>query len=177
MIGLWGPAGVGKDTIFKHLEPHGWVRVSYGDTLRRTMVDVLKVIGLDLDPFDDAVKREYRDLYVAVAESAKKLDPYHWVNRSTIWAPAGGLACVTDVRDVPDVVGVLRHGGLVIQLERPLVGPANETERRTFAAIETFARDNGVRIPCVLNTPGDPEHAALKVMELADQFFAQKKAA
>lgn len=165
ILGLWGYARTGKDTVCKTL---GWPRASMGDCVRSDLQPLFADLPLYIDQLD--VHREaVRPVQVAYAEFKRAIDGEYWMNRVVI-PPGMDKVCFTDCRSLGDVAPIWRKRGLVVYLERPGVGPRNDTERTSFRAIWKFVAEQGLQVPIVMND-GTPEDAAKKVLGLLQQHY------
>lgn len=156
IIGFCGYSRCGKDTATQLLLKSNKIslikeRFAFADALR-SMADTLNV-------FFPEVGMRYKDLIAHYGyETAKQKFPcvrHHLVAlghgarkciKSSIWIDAveekiqhskAEIAIISDVRYVNEVEFILRNQGLVIYLERPNVGPANDTEAQSIKEILT----------------------------------------
>jgi hypothetical protein len=173
LIGLWGPAGVGKDTICKQLK---WPRAAFADKLKQDLAPLLSILGLDMSVYED--KEMSRDLLVAWGALCRKVDPAVWIKRITLpvnitypYKPQvqENRCCITDVRYINECKAIWERGGIVFDVYREGFFPKNEEERRSFAEIRDYAREKDVYIPVICND-GATDQAARAV-----EFVIQQK--
>lgn len=139
LIGLTGAAGVGKDTVADWLvEHHGFEKKSFAEPLKRTLLAMNPVIGIDvlrpglmlhlqdaLDRYgEDGVKKVYplyrRYLQRLGTEGIRAIDPDFWVNAALKDLDTqNGKYVFTDVRfpNEADVIGSAR--GVLWQVDGP----------------------------------------------------------
>jgi hypothetical protein len=153
LIGLLGPARVGKDTVCKAL---GIPRIAFADRLKADIKPLLDGLNLDLSKIED--KTLARPLMVEYGRLARAVDPDHWVKRIVPPGGFGEMVCVTDVRYLNEVNFIRKLGGEVFRLYRKGISPANDEERRSLnhiavaegvfeispiVTIDNSAEDNG----------------------------------
>lgn len=151
IVGLWGPAGVGKDTVADVL---GFPKASFAATLKSDLAPIFERLGIDISVREQ--KERVRPLMIALGATARSIEPAHWIRRVTI--PEAPAVSFTDVRYFNEILAVLFRGGVVYELVRPGFEPANDEERRSFAEIREKVKELGVSIPVVQNTT--PQEAA-----------------
>lgn len=140
-LGLCAFAECGKDEAARGLLDHGWNRIGFADALKRDATEALAAIGVDVDLFGDPVaKKIWRPFLVALGACMRKIQPDHWIRRAIITLANKRLGyqdnvVVTDVRYVNEAEWILRGQGHLVYIERPGVGPANDEERDSIAAI------------------------------------------
>ncbi len=114
-------------------------------------------------------KRVGRTLLVEYGRLGRAVDPDYWIKRLLL-PPA--RACITDVRYANECQWIWSKGGIVFEIVRPGVGPANAEEERSFAEIRQYAQAHGIDIPQVCNdVDGHPEVAAIEVQDRAAMHF------
>lgn len=152
IIGLAGFAGSGKDEAAKALVGLGYRRIAFADVLRE--------MALAIDPFVFERAEGDGDIYIFRRLSAV-IQNYGWddaknefpdVRRllqrlgteagrdilgENIWVDTAlgrettDKLVVTDVRFPNEVEGVRKRGGIVVQIQRPGVGPRNDHASET----------------------------------------------
>lgn len=166
VVGLWGAATVGKDTIQKHL---GMPRAAFADALKEDLAPVFKQLGLDVGNPDH--KKIGRNLLVEYGRLGRIVDADYWIKR--LFLPPSA-AVITDVRYINEMKWIWAKGGIVFEIIRPGVGPANAEEARSFAEIRDYAKANGIAIPQIHNdVEGQPEIAAVEVAHRVAAHFGQ----
>lgn len=157
IIGLAGPARVGKDTLAKVLTDAGFRRVAFADALKsdilRMLIHAYQKLNLDYSErptwgwfSDPARKEQMRPLMVEYGRSMRSIDPLYWIKRAQydyMTDVTQGVVCnryvITDVRYRNEADWIRRCGGIVVLLERDGVRPANEEETRSLAEVEADA--------------------------------------
>lgn len=147
LVALSGYARTGKDTVAQILvDNHGFTRVAFADKLREALYAFNPIVRVN---DDDSVNFMYLQTLVDEVgwEEAKKFSPdvreYQQrlgteVGRDVlgrdVWviAALGGLDysqgqryVVTDCRFPNEADYIWTHGGILVRVERPGVGPAN----------------------------------------------------
>jgi hypothetical protein len=159
VIGLWGPAGVGKDATADAL---GWPKASFASRLKSILRPVFDAAGVDINNREQ--KEKVRPIMVATGSCLRSIDPFYWIKNVEL--PAGKRAVICDVRYLNEIQYVWSRGGTVYEIVRPGFEPANEEERRSFGEIRQMMTNLGVSIPQIVNTT--PQAAAEAI--LADLF-------
>lgn len=162
IIGLAGYAKTGKDTIFGALRGE-FERVAFADPLKaKTFAAFPQLQSL--------AKEVVRPLLVDVGASYRAWDADYWIDQGRLSVaklraslPKASI-CITDVRYVNEVNWIQNElGGVVYRVRRIVddveIGPANEEERRSFAAIDSAYPD----LPVVWNN-WSPRAAGLQVL-------------
>src|SRR5579863_4559738 len=107
VIALWGPAGVGKDTVCAAL---GWPKASFAEVLKSRLRPMLKdLVNIDIDVRED--KERVRPILGQCAETLRAIDPNVAIKK--IEFPPGHCACITDLRCWNEVHKVWGLGGVV----------------------------------------------------------------
>lgn len=154
IIGLTGPAKVGKDTMAVVLTGARWRRVAFADSLKSDALKALthmfdkSQLGYEHRPtwawFSDPERKEMvRPFLVAFGAGARRLiDPLYWIKRaerdymSDIDRPSGFRYVISDVRYQNEVDWIRKHNGVVIGIKRDGFDPVNEEEARSLGEIE-----------------------------------------
>jgi hypothetical protein len=131
LIGLIGYARSGKNTVAETMVAQGWKAIAFAD--------VLKIYAANYNP-------ELVDLVSRVGWGAAKRDPrvrpylQHLGDALRAWDPKvftrtvfdvidtslkPSPVVITDVRLIREADAVVDHGGLLVRVTRPGVGPAN----------------------------------------------------
>lgn len=165
IIGLAGYARSGKDTAAEALVAAGWKRVAFADTLREFLYRLNPLVTWLKEPgmFYPAVLVEDRRLQDVIDEYG--WDGYkqtYWGDEirqllqrlgtecgrelisDTIWIDAAlgksefDNVCITDCRFPNEAQAIKDRGGIVVRIERPGVGPANDHPSEHALADWTF---------------------------------------
>jgi hypothetical protein len=127
IIGLAGYARVGKSTIARAVAELTDAQVaSFAGELKRR-VDALFL--------PDTPKELKRDTYVAYGKAMRAIDPMYWVEALAENMPAHANVIIDDVRYSNEINWIRNMGGVVIRIDRPGIGPANDEEATSFAAM------------------------------------------
>lgn len=119
LVALTGYAGAGKDALGKILvENHGFVRVAFADAIKR------HALALGWDGQKDERGRKF--LQTLGTEVVRAYNPNFWVETAMKEAVQHECVVITDCRFCNEVEAVKTNGGVVVRVERPGVGPANE---------------------------------------------------
>lgn len=156
IVGLWGPAGVGKDTVADCL---GWPKASFAAALKESCRPKFEKLGLDITKRED--KEKGRHILVDEGAGKRKVDPLYWVKR--LKRPDYPKFTIADVRYLNEINYVTIQGGVVYELVRPGFEPANAEENRSFKEIRDYCRDMGITIPVIHNST--PQLAANLIRE------------
>lgn len=127
IVGLSGYARSGKDTVGGFLVESGFVRIAFADKLKKLVTTFWPGI---LDPHDGDWERAKADpairvLLQTVGQGARD------VLSDNVWVDAALGGClpedvvVTDLRYPNEARRIKDLGGLIVRIERPGIGPAN----------------------------------------------------
>jgi len=164
IIGLCGPARVGKDTLAGVLVDLEWRRVAFADALKsdvlRMLIQAYQRLGLPYAhrptySWLNAPERKevLRPLLVEYGRAMRSIDPLYWVNRAErdymtdVDSPGGHYYVVTDVRYDNECTWIRRNGGVTVGLTRTGYGPANEEEHVSLGRVNpdfTFCNEGQV---------------------------------
>ena len=127
IIGLCGYSKVGKDTLCERLQ--NYERHAFADVLKQQVTVMLKQVGIEADLWGEG-KEQWRDMLVFWGRKMRSLDIDYWVKQlyMRIAPTEDRRICITDVRYPSEVRWIQKQGGLVIGIDRPGFGPANEEE-------------------------------------------------
>jgi hypothetical protein len=127
IVGLTGYSKVGKDTLCEMLQ--NYERHAFADALKSQITSMLKHIGIAADVWGED-KEDWRDMLVFWGRKMRSRDRDYWVKQlyMRMGPDADKRVCITDVRYVNEVRWIQKQGGLVIGIDRPGFGPANEEE-------------------------------------------------
>lgn len=155
VIGLMGYAGVGKDAIAAAL---GFPTASFAKALKEDLAPLLRMANVNLSNREH--KEKVRPLLVEYGRTMRRLEPGYWVRRIQI--PKAPIVVITDLRYWNEAELVLDMGGIVVNVVRPGVGPANEEEGDSIArVISNITRE---RIPqYILSNRGTVAEAAASI--------------
>jgi hypothetical protein len=162
IIGLCGYSKVGKDTLCEQLQ--NYERHAFADVLKQQVTVMLKQVGIEADLWGED-KERWRDMLVFWGRKMRSRDRDYWVKQlyMRIAPTEDKRICITDVRYPSEVRWIQKQGGLVIGIERPGYGPANEEEGMSIREI----RIQHSEIPWIVNdgTPRDMEVAARTIIK------------
>lgn len=177
ILGLTGPAGVGKDTAAEHLvRAHGFHRFAFADPLREMLFALLEQAGIDYAWVTEPhlKERPIPGLGVSYRQLAQTLGT-EWGRQqlgADFWLRVAGLSLglssavlgahhpihdrivIPDVRFPDEAAWIQRLGGAVIRIERPTMPVREHISEQLLTCFQPWAT--------VLNTGTVPElHAAL----------------
>lgn len=162
ILGICGYSKVGKDTLCEMLQ--NYERHAFADVLKQQVTTMLKQIGIEADLWGED-KEDWRDMLVFWGRKMRSRDRDYWVKQlyRRIGPDDDKRVCITDVRYVNEVRWIQKQGGLIIGIERPGYGPANEEEGMSIREI----RIQHSEIPWIVNdgTPRDMEVAARNIIK------------
>ena len=162
IIGIAGYSKVGKDTLCERLQ--NYERHAFADVLKQQVTTMLKQVGIEVDLWGED-KEKWRDMLVFWGRKMRSIDIDYWVKQ--LYMRTGQdtekRICITDVRYPNEVRWIKSKGGIVIGLERPGYGPANEEEAISLREVRIQHSD----IPWIVNdrTPRDMEVAARDIIK------------
>lgn len=165
LIGLTGYAGAGKDTAADYLvKNHGFERVAFADKLKALVYEQnpdvagqpLRV-AVDSEGWD-AAKRSYpavRELLQRTGQAHREVfGEDFWIDQvlpktkprfpAVVFGELGGRpggTVVTDVRYANEAARIRALGGIVVRIERPGVGPANDHVTEQPLEADTVVRN------------------------------------
>lgn len=149
VIGLLGPAGVGKDSVCAAL---GWPKAEMVRWFKDALQPLFDKVGIDINTRDD--KERVRPFLVAGAKCFRAIDENVSVRNRTV--PDGQRAAFVDVRYLNEVLAISAMGGVIYYLWRDGIEPANDEERRSFAEIAAWEKSTGIRLHRIHNsTPAE----------------------
>ncbi len=157
-IGLTGYARSGKDTVASILQLYGFVKVSMGDLIKASADPVLReYLGISAFTQDPAEKEIIRQFLV-----------WHGYHRYDYFFDKLKEACRghshlvnTRVFDIREAEWWVSEGGVIIEVRRPGITPAEPAEERNLKRLW----DRGL-IYGVINNDSDLETLASKVSAL-----------
>lgn len=133
VVGISGFARVGKDTAADWLvRNHGFTRVAFADALRSVLYDMDPLVRkfVDLFGWEEAklaprlrVRTKLQDLGKAVRDH---VDPDAWIDAGFAKMRTGCRYVLSDVRYPNEAVAIRARDGVVLRIERPGIGPAND---------------------------------------------------
>lgn len=175
VIGLWGVARAGKDTLCEVL---GWPRAAFADELKADLdVFVRNHVTDEISQGMDAarIKEILRPLYVAGGAQGRALKDSVWIDR--LFLPPG-MVCITDVRYLNECKWVWDKGGIVFEVLRPGFEPANDEERRSFNEIRAYLEANPhLNVPRIFNDwQGSPQQMAAQARYYIENHFRRRAA-
>lgn len=193
LIGLTGPAGVGKTTLANELvKDYGWSRIGFGngikaatrglldylsnsrsqpDLMERIVVGELKDTRLDL-----LYNLTSRDIQIAIGEGIRKIDPYFWVKSAMREAETqlryGQCVVFDDIRKNVEAHAIRDAGGIIIKLSRygwKYNGVGGNTPDISEEIIEDFEFTSGKPRDQYLN--GDANELIAMVMKHREEHY------
>ena len=141
IIGFAGYARVGKDTcadFVKEMFPEEYSRSSFANRLKYECSLMLSMV---MDDFPDLRltedKIKYRDFLVFWGKYRRKMQSDYWIKNleDEKSNPVSTKTIISDVRYPNEVQWIWKQGGIVILVERPGIGPANEEEGQSIQTI------------------------------------------
>jgi hypothetical protein len=179
VIGLTGPAGVGKSTVAQavpRLDAIGpvWL-ISFGLPMKAMLAGFYATAGLTPEQIDQRLHgpaKELRDPLLGEGTPRRALQTLgtewgrdlispalwvgHWQARARLALDASALVIADDLRFENEALAVRALGGIVVEVER-------EGVSRSGAHVS----ESGVSPDAVLLNDGAPEAAACRLMEMA----------
>lgn len=138
LIGLVGYAQSGKDEVAKCLvADHGFRRVAFADPLKAVATSV----GWSGNK-DKEGRKFLQNLGVAVREH---VDPDAWLSRALRDIDkSNDPVVVTDCRFLNEIDAIRNRGGIIVRVNRPGIGPANDhvSEREWATTLPDGVIDN-----------------------------------
>lgn len=162
VIGLHGHAGVGKSLAAAYLqEAHGYTLLKFAGPLKH----MARAIGLSHDHIEGPLKelptplldgkspREFMQL-LGTEFGRHHLGEDFWVNRAMDNVhrilDVGGRVVLDDVRFLNEASAVHDIGGVVIEIERPGVGPVNSHSSDNIAVpSDVFILNGGSKLDLI----------------------------
>ncbi len=141
LIGLTGFARSGKDTFFLRAADylkssgHKATRFAFADVLKKECDSLLKAhTGISAFTSIPSEKELIRPLLVTYGtDIRRKLNPNCWINEIkndvSKKLKEGDYVFITDVRFANEARWIQSQGGLIFNIEREGIGPANKEER------------------------------------------------
>lgn len=132
LVGLSGFAGVGKDTLAQALEPYGFERVAFADKVKQMALRLDPELagrvaaGADLETLKRSslgVRAWLQAIGMVVREV---LHEDAWVDAVLGSLDPRGRYVISDVRFRNEAARIRSSGGLLVRVERPGFGPAND---------------------------------------------------
>lgn len=179
LVGLTGFAGSGKDTAAAGLVAAGWTRQAFADPVR--------AMALAIDPWIFMGARNLRLSFLVGNfgwdEMKRHADVRQFLQRlgtdavrahlgEDAWVRAFDRArnrsvdtVATDVRFPNEALHIRRHGGIVIRIDRPGVGPVNGHASENIGAFEVDAT--------VVND-GTPEELQARVVGIVEAHYRER---
>lgn len=150
LIALTGYAGSGKSTVAKHLvEAHGFTLVKFAGPLKSMM----RCLGLGDREIEGDLKEKPHPVLcgetprhamqtIGTQWGRQLIGPDLWVNvavESTLAVLSrGGSVVIDDCRFENEAGAIRHHGGEIIQIRRPGVGPVNAHPSENLPANPDF---------------------------------------
>ncbi len=159
LIGLWGYAGAGKDTAAEALVADGWTRAAFAGPVYTALLALdpkvadhgWRVSDVVHEQGWDSAKRSYpevrRLLQRMGTEAGRRVHGENvWIDALFRTVDPGQRVVITDVRFENEAKAIYVRGGLVVEIFRPGVGPANghaSEVRLPDGAIDRTIRNDG----------------------------------
>ncbi len=140
IIGLIGAAGAGKDTVAGFLATHGYIQVSFADTLKRYIG--MEIFGLtkeqvfgskeSKETIDKKYGRTPREILQLAGVSMRDIYPDVWVDLALRQMRSYGsysddmYFVVSDVRFLNEVEALRRHGAEIWRINKEGSGATGE---------------------------------------------------
>lgn len=190
IVGLMGFARVGKDTAAlafttpqEQGKPEEGIRVALADRLKMVAVEALSHL-FPRKEIEDMLrspegKAKLRPFLVSIGATARAIQPDVWIQQADREVQAiqhdilNRFPIITDIRYANEAKWLLgQPNPLLIYLDRPGYGPANDEEQRSFD--EIFACDEiwKSKDMIILRNDGDIEKLHMRVR----QVVAEKQA-
>lgn len=184
IVGLCGYARSGKDTAALGLVSRGWKRAAFADALKKDVFTALAKSYSEEHPWavapelpserwlkDPERKEGLRPLLVEYGRAMRKISSGHWIARLDKALNPRGDYVITDVRYFNEVKWVRDNGGVVVLVDRPGVGPANDEEERSFVEIWDRQFECGASGIRFVDNRGTPEELQESVARMALGFY------
>jgi hypothetical protein len=138
VIGLAGPAGVGKDTLGDLVASRiQGQKLKFTDVIKRETRDYcLAEFGIDSFTENREEKAVIRPVLVRAGELRRRQDPNYLIKRAVEQVVAGGAFVFADVRYEHEAKAIRELGGVVVALARDGVDYADSEERRTLPQVQ-----------------------------------------
>lgn len=168
ILALCGFSRVGKNAAADCLE--NYQQFSFAEVLKQEVTKMLASVGIKADVYKED-KEAWRDMLVFWGRKRRSLDRDYWVKQVAMRIAAKPYvrAVITDLRYVNEARWVKSKGGLVIGIERPGFGPANEEEGMSIREIRIQHSD----IHWLVND-GTPGQLATSIRSAVKQFCSNK---
>jgi hypothetical protein len=165
LLGLTGPAGVGKDTVAQFLAGYGFVSYAFAKPLK----EALSVLDINEPDTREAKEQlipnrpySYRTAAQRLGtEFARAIDPDFWLKLAASRTCGNYNTVVTDVRFENEATWVRKQGGLLVHI----IG-----RRTTVNGINAkHSSENGVHLlssDVILDNSGDKIHLLNNVKQL-----------
>lgn len=133
LLGLLGYGTSGKDAVGSILvRDHGFTRLAFADPLKDIARDLYGWNGAK----DDAGRRLLQSVGM---EYRERMGADYWLRRVFEQYDPSVPTVITDVRLPNEIDAIRERGGLLLRIDRPGVGPANE--HITESAWRAYAPD------------------------------------
>lgn len=134
MIGLKGYARVGKDEVAKIISEYGYERVAFGDAIKHHTLELLRILNPKVAEYVELIgweraklKLKFRKYLQDVANLMRSKDEMYWIDNTIIDLPSSNYV-FADVRMPLEAKAITDHGGCIIEVRRPGVGPINNDD-------------------------------------------------
>ncbi|MBT7438095.1 MAG: hypothetical protein HN786_05680 [Cellvibrionales bacterium] len=150
LIGISGFARSGKDTFYQCCKEvitdssDSVVRYSFADALKEELDDLLlKHTGISAFATKDSEKKIIRPLLVTYGtEIRRKLNPNCWIDKINFGVDYNlqndKYVFITDVRFLNEAQWVKSKGGVLINMHREGIGPANKDESEQYELFKSL---------------------------------------
>tara|TARA_R100000951_G_scaffold114960_1_gene121533 strand:+ start:33280 stop:33789 length:510 start_codon:yes stop_codon:yes gene_type:complete len=149
VIGLVGYPRTGKDAIAEKLvEDHGFVRLAFGDSVKRLLLAIDPSYNNNLDVLEKrkaSSTYETREKIQNLGQVLRNFREDFWVDslrEEFMELPPDVSVIITDIRYQNEFDFVNNAGGEVVAIDRPGFGPVNghESEVNTAVLVKKAAR-------------------------------------
>lgn len=150
LIGISGFARSGKDTFYQCCKEvladsnDSVVRYSFADALKEELDDLLlKYTGISAFATKDSEKEIIRPLLVTYGtEIRRRLNPNCWIEKINFEVDYNlqnnKYVFITDVRFLNEAEWIKSKGGIIINMCRDGIGPANKDESEQYELFKTL---------------------------------------
>lgn len=166
IIGLVGYAQTGKNSLAERIIRHfpEYTQIAFADALKKDCSNFIDLVTHYRFDFihDESAKKRFRPLLVGWGEAMRELDSEYWINRIKDRITSGGCFVVTDVRYENEVIAIKKLGGMIVYVNRPDFGPANDIEAGSINRI----MNTPILIDEIVNNNGDLNKLDFEAMDL-----------
>ena len=153
IVGISGFAGSGKDSLGAFLVARGFKKIAFADKVKQLAVALCPSLGEriaagetldDLKRSDPSVRRWLQDVGLTARDV---MGDDVWIRSALEGLSPDEQYVITDVRFSNEVEAIREKGGILVRMERPGVGPANnhpsETELADYQEWDIVVNNDG----------------------------------